>query len=109
MKVITEEWIKNSIVKAQQVSDAGAPGADALVVVLNAMLKHCQELDTLTVTQLRPMSEIEEGRVLVHRKGVDTLYGTYFLTGVLDVEGIYYRPEEFDGWIPMPRYEPEKV
>lgn len=109
MKYISEEWIKNSIATAQQVTNDGAPGGDALVIVLNAMLKHCQEIDTLEVTKLRPMSDVQEGDILVKWIRENGLRGAFYVDGWVYVNGSNYKLEEFQGWVPMPIYEPKKV
>ena len=49
MKVITEERLR------QMYSTSSMPNATS---VINTILAECQELDQLTVTRLRPMSEL---------------------------------------------------
>lgn len=73
----------------------------------------CQELDTLTVTRLRPMSEAPEIQVnkfcayaLVQFEHISTFQIRRF--------ELYKGWTDTDlhlalGWIPMPRYEPENI
>lgn len=103
MKVITEERLRELF--------TGDCGFD-----LEAMLKHeCKEIDQLTVTKLRPMSELykyepldvfmfcKRGQKLVHAK-YDPMIDEYMVLedGLSPVAFDYY-----DGWIPVPVYKPE--
>lgn len=72
------------------------------------LINECQELDTLTVTSLRPMSEAQEGDILVKWIRENGLRGAFYVDGWVYVNGSNYKPEEFQGWIPIPKYEPGK-
>lgn len=68
---------------------------------LDTLIKECQELDTLTVTKLRPMSEAPIGEpILMKTKLMDGFYATV----ISDDDDLY----GCDGWIPMPTYNPGK-
>ena len=73
------------------------------------LINECQELDTLTVTRLRPMNEVQEGDILVKWIQENGLRGVFYVDGWVYINGGNYKPEEFEGWVPMPLYEPEKV
>lgn len=75
----------------------------------NQLIEECKELDTLTVTRLRPMSDVQEGDILVKWIRENGLRGAFYVDGWVYVNGSNYKPEEFQGWIPIPKYEPEKV
>lgn len=94
MKVITEERLRELLGKANNA---------LLGCLLTELLEEeCQELDTLTVTRLRPMSDIPIGEIVLMKiKLMDSFYATVIS------EDDYL--DGCDGWIPMPRYEPEKV
>lgn len=99
MKVITEERLiefKNSTSWCQR--------------TLQELLEECQELDTLTVTRLRPMSEAKDGEEILVKFvwGNDLVPVEYFAAGLRKGDGSFYDKEECDGFIPMPRYEPEE-
>jgi len=102
MKVITEERLRE-IFEAE--SDRG-------IVSVKDLLNHeLQEIDTLTVSQLRPMSDapIDDETILCVGERYNTFLKVYF-------DGVYYKDdhddlydkEYFIGWIPMPIYKPEK-
>lgn len=109
MKVMTEERFKELI---------GLDEAGDYVACINDILEEFQELDQLTVTKFRPMSEAPRGEYILLR------YKKPNPTGW--VEGKHYgqtwngieqwwadcavqHEYHFAGWIPLPRYEPEQV
>lgn len=68
---------------------------------LDTLIKECQELDTLTVTKLRPMSDIPIGEIVLMKiKLMDSFYATVIS------EDDYL--DGCEGWLPMPTYKPEK-
>lgn len=112
MKVITEERLREKFEESQH-KYLKAPleriyEPNAVMNTLHELIDECQELDTLTVTRLRPMSEIQEGDILVKWIRENGLRGAFYVDGWVYVNGSNYKPEEFQGWIPIPKYEPEK-
>lgn len=106
MKVITEERLREILDGTSRVTSK-----DLLRVLIN----ECQELDTLTVTRLRPMSDIpdEESVILFDRFGMPhegqkycgeklKVYVDGFIEDWCDFS-------DYIGWMPFPRYEPEKL
>lgn len=108
MKVITEERLRELQSNSDELSELTGwlPEVRGFI---EALIKECQELDTLTVTKLRPMSEIHDGDILVKWIQENGLIGAFYVDGWVYVNGSNYKPEEFQGWIPIPKYEPEKV
>lgn len=114
MKVITEERLRERFEESQH-KYLKAPleriyEPNAVMNTLHELIDECQELDTLTVTRLRPMSDApdHEYSLFVHKEGRRPTEGyKNDLSIVIDGEPI---PSAcFAGWIPMPRYEPENV
>lgn len=101
MKVITEESLRELQRKCpNQPARCGLQWA----------IDQCQELDTLTVTRLRPMSEAPiRGDILVKMKQGSRLREGFCDDGLFYVPGNHFKLDECEGFIPMPRYEPEKV
>lgn len=126
MKVITEERLKEKLkeqidklaFKNNQFMSDSPYVENIKAVIFNELINELQELDTLTVTRLRPMIEApitDEGM-----KKVKTILAWHifeqmfipiwvFSDGGAMTEGESFNIKEFEGWIPMPRYEPEKV
>lgn len=104
MKVITEERLRE-ILKSYSDSSAAAMHIELL------LRNECQDLDTLTVTRLRPMSDAPElCNFMVKMKDREELTEACFsIPGHLWVRSANYPMDCFEGWIPMPRYEPEKA
>jgi hypothetical protein len=100
MKVITEERLK------EYIKTNGSGG----LVYCSALLNELQEIDTLTVSKLRPMVDapIDDETILCIGDRYNTFLKVYF-------DGEYYKDdhndiydkEYFIGWIPMPIYKPE--
>ena len=79
------------------------------------LINECQELNTLTVTRLRPMSDAPRNGVsfLTATKLNNCMVKAYWCDGhrafyIYDY-GQAFHEYELEGFIPMPRYEPEKV
>ena len=109
MKVMTEERFKELI---------GLDEAGDYVACINDILEEFQELDQLTVTRLRPMSELVDsdevdvlafnsrlGRFIhfAYQNHMDDWW-VYEFDYSFKLLGDY----DFEGWIPMPKYEPEQ-
>lgn len=111
MKVITEERLAEIL---NYPIDGEVSGEALLHHLIN---NECQELDTLTVTRLRPMSDLmsindysyfvlafkdsKQEFVRVRQSSNDEVF-------CADT-GKFHNINQFSGFIPMPRYEPEKV
>ena len=105
MKVITEKdaiLARNALLKKG--NNLGACAIDMLIS------DHLQEIDTLTVSKLRPMCDApKDGSVFLSKHDYDEgleetwLNGEYFDTS----QYCGLTAEDFDGWIPKPTYKPE--
>lgn len=107
MKVITEERLRewqntNGVYKE----------------LFQKLIEECQELDTLTVDRLLPMCEApitDEGMRQVKKILAWHICEQMFIPiwvfadGGAMTEGESFNIKEFEGFIPMPRYEPENV
>lgn len=102
MRVITEDRLKELLPWPEQDQDV----ADGL----NLATEECKEIDTLTVSKLRPMVDAlkDGGSFLVAFNGSTRLYEGYFDTlGNFWVGEQYYSPDLCSGWVPMVIYKPE--
>lgn len=108
MKVITEEDV-NFICN---VIDGVEDRLDDLDKrnIITLLRGHLQEIDTLTVSKLRPMCDApEDGSVFLSKhdydEGLEETWadGEYFDTS----QYCGLTAENFDGWIPKPTYKPE--
>jgi len=121
MKVITEERLRE-VLNGDANYKMSAPYINAQRKLLVAMIDQCQELDTLTVTRLRPMSDApRDGRYIrvYWETGFpgewcdDFVFWNERFQGWerdwVDPEDEVLQDRNFDGFIDLPRYEPEKV
>jgi hypothetical protein len=91
MRVITEERLRELLPWPEQDQDV----ADGL----NLAIEECQEIDTLTVSKLRPMSEAPLNiSILAKYNRNETL-----MSVCLSEDSSLYR---YEGWLPIPIYEP---
>lgn len=105
MKVITEE----RLIALKKEYKGGLNRA-----ILDWLINNeCQEIDTLTVSKLRPMCNVpKDGQwFLGYYKGI---YCEYFerlkysgISGELRSSDDEFEEEDIIGWIPMPIYKPE--
>lgn len=102
MKVIKEEFLMQCI---KQVGEDNLIRAESLINLL-------EEIDTLTVSKLRPMCEAREQnikRVLVCYFGFSNVFHIVEQNGDkywTDGEDDYHSDNEFIGWLPLPIYKP---
>jgi len=112
MKVITEEMIP--LIEHQEDDNEFPFKNHGLAEILK---KYLVEIDQITVSKLRPMSDahksvdLDENSVKVlamHRMEKQFIPVIVFDDG--DVIGLCesFDVDEFDGWIPMPVYKPEQ-
>ncbi len=102
MKVITENALISIQRKAKTIMER---------TVLNIAIANCQELDTLTISKLRPITEapiIPEGElqvfVLVYLDHTEVPVIVSF-----DITGKWpHSAYHGTGWIPIPVYKPEQ-
>lgn len=105
MKVITEEeaiYFRNHL--AKQDRNIGACAIDELIS------GNSEEIDTLTVSKLRPMSDAPKTgeSFLVCFAGSNRLHEGYFDTlGNVWVGEQYYSSDLCSGWVPAVIYKPE--
>lgn len=110
MKVIAEERLREKFDHVQLWNMTSTE----LRNFLNEILEECQEIDQLTVSKLRPMSEAprdESARMLVCLITNNELIQTYryYARGdSWECTGGFYKDSELKGWIPMPIYKPEQ-
>ena len=99
MKVITRERLIE-LLKHCNRNDAD---------LINFLIRECKEIDTLTVTNLRPMCGAPKDGIFLakmisynalHEANIDTL-------GNVWIGELYFDIEMCEGWIPMPNYKPE--
>lgn len=101
MKVITEERLRE-IFEAE---------CDNGIVSVKYFLNHeLQEIDTITVSKLRPMVDApKNGKFLVVLNIEDAFHECSFLSdGKVKIGTVAIRIEYCIGWIPMLIYKPEK-
>lgn len=106
MRVITEERLKEILVTIPD----DISGRKYLVLLLEQLIEEeCQEIDTLTVSKLRPMSELPKNAESVMAAYEDERGDIYFdITSSQCIEDEYsFSSEEYIGWIPLPIYKPE--
>ena len=104
MKVITEERLDHLI----------KTDGDGSMVYCTVSRADLQEIDQLTVTRLRPMSEAPEddwfiaydldGNLCQAQRSCDK-YIRIFKDGFIED---WCQSDDFIGWIPLPTYKPEQ-
>ena len=109
MKVITEEEVNFICNVIDGVEDRLDDFDKRNIITL--LRGHLEEIDTLTVTKLRPMVDapVDDETILCVGDSYNTFLKVYF-------DGEYYKDdhndiydkEYFIGWVPMPIYKPEK-
>lgn len=111
MKVITEERLRELMkILERKTSDESQIEYRLLENLLDY---ECQEIDTLTVSKLRPMIDApKDGEwFLGYYKGVVSEYFEILfyskLSGKLRSNGDEFNEEDVLGWLPMPIYKPE--
>lgn len=116
MRVITEEMLDKKYEDAKQKyaeCDMSQMYVFAReITVIEQLITEFQELDQLTVSKLRPMSEltIPYESVLIKIKENDLLQEGY-VTDEMDhvwIGEMFCLKNECDGWIPLPQYKPEQ-
>lgn len=98
MKVITEEQLRQMSVTSSM------PNATS---VINTILSECQELDQLSVTRLRPMSDAPVNTWILIYDG-ERFFQTKIRANTKLVKLERNESQEYAGWIPLPKYEPEQ-
>lgn len=102
MKVITEERFRAYIEKA------GGGG----LLYCSQMLNMLEEIDTLTVSKLRPMVDApNDGSIFLAKHEFNDELEETWSTGGGEFSTSQFcdlRIDTFDGWIPKPIYKPEK-
>lgn len=109
MKVITEESFKRKI------ADYDLANCNlSELVIINELISEFQEIDTLTVSKLRPMIDApEESCFVVHKDEPENLVWAYkapydnkMLWCLFNWPGVV--PEsDLIGWLSKPTYKPE--
>lgn len=103
MKVITEEDFGGLLFEVH---------GNKLLIDRNELIAKFKELDQLTVSKLRPMSEApKEGEVeiLVKIIDIDSLQIAYYFEGRWVEPGDKpYEEGSLQGWLPMPIYKREQ-
>lgn len=107
MRVITEERLKELF--GSIIYDGHE--YDGKRILWGLIKNECKELDQLTVTKLRPMSEahhLEDEEFLVKFKGKDDLKFVCIFQGqMIDQYCDWVDPSRCEGWTPIPIYQPE--
>ena len=98
MKVITEERLKELV-------------AIGLPISFDDLLSECKEIDTLTVSTLRPMCDAPRDRrsILCVLNGSVVFREMYFTEGFWWLVGTdsYFNDGHLQGWVPEVIYKPE--
>lgn len=102
MKGITEEFL------IQCIKDVGEDGLIRAASLVNLL----EEIDTLTVSKLRPMVDLYEHSITSNQKLLAYRYGdenpvVLYAISKSQLNNLY-EYDEFIGWITMPIYKPEK-
>ena len=107
MKVITEEeakYFRDHLVKQDR--NIGACAIDELIT------EHLEEIDTLTVSKLRPMADApNDGSIFLAKHEFNDELEETWSTGGGEFSTSQFTDlpiDTFDGWIPKPIYKPEK-
>jgi len=103
MKVLTKEALEYRLNRAKN--------DPCMVGFILALIHECREIDTLTVSKLRPMSEApRNGKFLVVLNSEDDFHECSFLSdGRVKIGTVAIRYEYCVGWIPKPIYKPEEM
>ena len=89
MKVITSEKLKKYI------KENGSGG----LVYCSALMNELEDIDQITVSKLRPMSEVKfMETILLKVKGIDEIYAS-MVTDQCDLSTC-------EGWVPITLYKP---
>lgn len=107
MKVITEEDLiarRNKFLKQ---------GKNIAACIVDELLYECKEIDALTVSELRPMSEVPENEFVLcfvnEEKNFERLIKRPYLRHMTDEDDEWHFSFHLlGGWIPMPLYKPEE-
>jgi len=104
MKVITEEDLiarRNKLLKQ---------GKNIAACMVDELIHECKEIDTLTVSRLRPHDEaMEDDEVLVKVRGESKLKAASVFEGkFIDIFCDQIQKETIEGIVLMPTYKPEK-
>jgi len=104
MKVITEnsllEMVAN-LIKSERLEEAA--------LIQRLIDEELEEIDTLTVSKLRPMSDAPNDGTLIevwHKKSPDPREA-YFCDGFYIVDGHDVHENELEGWLQKIIYKPE--
>lgn len=92
MKVITEERLKEILEATSRVTSKD---------LLRVIIYECQEIDTLTVSELRSMVDAPINIPII----VKYIKSDELLSVCLSSDS---KLRSYEGWLPMPIYKPEK-
>lgn len=103
MKYISENKLRSAASECGKIH----PAIEEFLLGISGELG--EELDELTVTKLRPMSEapIRED-ILTKIKDTDRLIESFCDDGLCYIHNNYFILDQCEGWIPMPQYKPEE-
>ena len=94
MKYISSEELEREINEW----DDEAP----LCFIRDDLLSACKEIDQLTVTKLRPMSDANNGDIVLAYDKYDRCFTKIIICKMHGWD------QMFEGWIPLPQYKPEE-
>ena len=103
MKAIPEESLRY-VLKMHFGSD------DVNQSICSHLINELQEIDTLTVSKLRPMCDAKIGNQILLCVDDYGIVSGYKSSNEGDAfgNGCYFRPDELIGWLPLPIYKPEQ-
>ena len=112
MEVITKERL---IAKQELLEDKNnrpCEYLDGKQYLIDELIESCEEIDTLTVSKLRPMSEAPmNGKFILACNSSNHFEKVFFNDEYerwfLEESNECYGTDKLRGWIPMPTYKPE--
>ncbi len=109
MKVITEERLQD---RYDSIVDEGSLYSQGAMDILDSLMQECQEIDTLTVSKLRPMQDLKIGEFAICYSDDPFLDSEKYKKiddhNVVNINGSEFDINDFIGWIPVPTHKPEE-
>lgn len=103
MKVLTKEALEYRLNRAKN--------DPCMVGFILALIHECREIDALTVSKLRPMSEAPRAEsIMVKLSTEDELHEGFFIpSGMIRVGTLTFKSDSCEGWVPKTIYKPKEM